>query len=234
MKRMILIQVLGILVLVMVVVSAAYLVVLRPRSHRWGATDAELGRSLPGDDLVPTVKMGYTQGITIKAPPEEVWPWLVQIGYQRAGWYTYDWMYTFLGGADFYDGSRSADRIIPELQDLKVGDKIKINKQASFDVVTLEPNRMLALLARVDLDTGEYFELADTMPADYVNMGWVYFLEEVDKNATRLIVRWRGDYSPGLASALGVGIPIEVGALIMQPKTLKGIRARAEAAGSRH
>jgi len=86
-------QVLGIMALAFVVVLAAYLVVLRPRSHRWGATKAELRRSLPGDGLVHTVKVGYTQAITINAPPEEVWPWLVQIGYQRGGWYTYDWFY---------------------------------------------------------------------------------------------------------------------------------------------
>jgi hypothetical protein len=149
MKRMIFIQILGILVLVIAVVLAAYLVVLRPRSHRWGVTNAELRRSLPGDDLVPIVKVGYAQAITIKAPPEEVWPWLVQIGYQRGGWYTYDWMYKLLGAADFYDGNRSADRIIPELQDLKVGDTIKIFQQAPFDVVALEPNRIAHLVEQL-------------------------------------------------------------------------------------
>jgi hypothetical protein len=234
MKRMMFMRILGLLVLAIVIVLAAYLVVLRPRSHRWGATNAELGRSLPGDDLVPNVKVGYTQAITINAPPEEVWPWLVQIGYGRGGWYTYDWVYKLLGGGDFYDGARSADRIIPELQDLKVGDSIRIFEQGPFNVVTLEPNRLLVLLARVDWDTEETFELSDTMPANYMNNGWVYVLEEVDKDSTRLIVRWRGDYSPGLGNALGLGIPTEAGALIMQPKMLKGIKARAEAAGSKH
>jgi len=234
MKRMMFMRILGLLVLAIVIVLAAYLVVLRPRSHRWGATNAELGRSLPGDDLVPNVKVGYTQAITINAPPEQVWPWLVQIGYGRGGWYTYDWVYKLLGGGDFYDGARSADRIIPELQDLKVGDSIRIFEQGPFNVVTLEPNRLLVLLARVDWDTEETFELSDTMPANYMNNGWVYVLEEVDKDSTRLIVRWRGDYSPGLGNALGLGIPTEAGALIMQPKMLKGIKARAEAAGSKH
>ncbi len=228
---MILIQIFGILVLAIVVALTVYLVVLRPRSHRWGATKAELRRSMPGDDLVPTVKIGYTQAITINAPPEEVWPWLVQIGYQRAGWYTYDWFYKLVGEDDFYDGNRSANRIIPELQDLNVGDTINISKQMSFDVVALEQKRLLVLLARVNVDTGEYFELADTMPASYLNNSWVYFLEEVDANATRLIVRWRGDYSPGLGIPLASAIGTEGGALIFQPKTLKGIKARAEAAG---
>ena len=138
---MVFMRILGLLVLAIVIVLAAYLVVLRPRSHRWGATNAELRRSLPGDDLVPTVKVGYTQAITINVPPEEVWPWLVQIGYQRGGWYTYDWFYKLMGEDDFYDGDRSADRIIPELQDLNVGDTINISKQMPFDVVALEQNR---------------------------------------------------------------------------------------------
>jgi len=227
---MVFMRILGFLILAIAIVLAAYLVVLRPRSHRWGATNAEVRRSLPGDDLVPNVKVGYTQAITINAPPEEVWPWLVQIGYGRGGWYTYDWVYKLLGGGDFYDGDRSADRIIPELQDLKVGDSIRIFEQGPFEVVALEPNRLLVLLARVDWDTEETFELSDTMPANYLNNSWVYVLEEVDKNSTRLIVRWRGDYSPGLGNTLGLGIPTIAGALIMQPKMLKGIKARAEAA----
>jgi hypothetical protein len=226
------IQILGVLVLAIVIFLAVYLVVLRPRSHRWGATDAELHRSLPGDDLVPNVKVGYTQAITVNTSPKGIWPWLVQIGYQRGGWYTYDWVYKLTGSADFYDGDRSADRIIPELQELKVGDTIELSEQMSFDVVGFEPNRMLVLLARVDVDTGEYFELTDTMPARYLNLSWAYTLEEADKDRTRLIVRWRGDYSPGLANALGLSIPTEAGALIMQPKLLRGIKARAEAAAS--
>jgi hypothetical protein len=233
MKRMILVQILGILVLLIVIVLAAYLAVLRPRSHRWGATDDEVRGSLPGDDLVPTVKVDYTQAITIDAPAEQVWPWLVQIGYGRAGWYTYDWFYKLTGSANFYDGDRSAERIIPELQDLKVGDTIELARGMSFEVVTLEPNRVLVLLARADLDTGEHFELADTMPANYISISWVYALEEMDGNGSRLIVRWHGDTSSGLGNALAINVPAEAGALIMQPRLLKGIKARAEAAGAR-
>jgi hypothetical protein len=230
---MILVWILGILVLAIVIILAAYLLVLRPRSHRWGATDAEVGRSLPGDDLVPTVTVEYTQAITINAPPQEVWPWLVQIGYGRGGWYTYDWFYKLTGSADFYDGARSAERIIPELQELKVGDTIELARGMAFEVVSLEPNRTLVLLARVDWDTGEPFDLADPMPAKYINISWAYVLEEMDANSSRLIVRWHGDTSPGLGNALAINVPAEAGALIMQPKLLEGIKARAEAASGR-
>jgi hypothetical protein len=213
----------------LVIVVAAYWLLVRPRVRRWGATGAEVARTWPGDDLVPVVKVGYTQAITVDAPAEAVWPWLVQIGYQRAGWYTYDWVYALMGANDFYDGKRSAERIIPELQNVKTGDAIKIFEQAPFEVVSVEPNRQLILLARVDTDSGETFELSDAMPAHYMNQSWAFVLEEVDEHTTRLVVRWRGDYSPGLANTLGLGIPTEAGALVMQPAMLRGIRDRAEA-----
>lgn len=228
---MVFLEIFGILVLAIVVVLALYALVLRTRSHRWGATDTELHRSLPGDDLVLSVKVGYTQAITIGFPPEKVWPWIVQIEYQRGGWYTYDWIYKLLGAAEFRDGNRSADRIIPELQDLQIGDSVKIFEQASFEVVALEPARVLILLARSDLETGQSFELSGAIPAKFLNQSWVFYLEESDIIKSRLIVRWRGDYSPGLANTLGLGISTDAGAMIMQPKMLKGIKARAEAMG---
>jgi hypothetical protein len=228
-KRMTVVQILGVLVLAVVIVLALYLVLLRPWSRRRGATDAEVGRSLPGDDLVPRPKTEYTQAITINAPPEGVWPWLIQIGYQRAGWYTYDWFYRLTGSADFHDGTHSAERIIPELQDLKVGDTIELAAGMSFEVAALEPYQALVLLARVDMDTGQPFELTDVMPAKYLNISWAYLLEGIDANSSRLIVRWHGDTSAGLGNALVINVPTEAGALIMQPKLLKGIKARAEA-----
>lgn len=216
------------LFLALVAIVGVYLLVLRPRSLRWGATDEELARPLPGDELVPNVKVGYMQAITIDAPPEEVWPWVVQMGYGRAGWYTYDWFYRLTGSADFHDGNRSAERVIPELQNLKVGDQIKIFDAAPYDVVILEPNRVLGLLARVDWDTEETFELSETMPANFMNNSWVYVLQPADGNRTRLMVRWRADFSPKLSNELALRVPTEAGALIMQPKMFKGIKERAE------
>jgi len=216
---------------IILLLALIYLAILRPRSHRRGATQAELAQAMPGDDLVPESRVGYTQAITINAPPSEVWPWLVQIGYKRAGWYTYDWVYKLMGADDFFGGNRSANRIIPELQEVQVGDQIKIFEQAPFTVMAAEPDRALVLLARVDLDTNKYFEL-DQRPDKFLNNSWSYLLQAQEGNKTRLIVRWRGDYSSGLGNALGLGIPTEAGALIMQPKMLKGIKSRAESTGT--
>jgi hypothetical protein len=214
---------------VLLVAGLVFWLVILPRSHRKGATDGEVEGPMPGDDLVPEPRTGYTQAITINAPPAEVWPWLAQHGYMRAGFYSHEWVYKLMGSNDYFEGDRSAERIIPELQDLKVGDQIKINADSPFEVVSLEPPRVLALLARADLETGDSFELSEPAPAKYMNQSWVYHLRELEGDSTRLIVRWRGDYSPGFANSLFFGMSVEAGALLMQYQMLKGIKERAEA-----
>ena len=112
-----------------------YVFVVLPWQLRRGATNAKLQRSLPGDDIVANPKTGYTQAITIMAPKAEVWQWLVQIGYKRAGWYTYDFLHRLVGVAGCVDDERrSAKRIIPELQDLKVGDVVEIGPGMGYVV----------------------------------------------------------------------------------------------------
>jgi hypothetical protein len=200
------------LVLFVAFLALAYAVAGRPWHLHRGATMPEVLRSLPGDDLVPHPRFEYTQAITIRASAEEIWPWLVQIGYRRAGWYSHDWIHRLLGIAGSVDDDRrSADRIIAELQDLRVGDLIEIAPGLGFEVVEKEPDQVLL--------TG--------------NEGgsWVWFLDPLDANTTRLIVRLRGTWDPGLGNTLLFGIPNELGSLIMQPKTLRGIKQRAEASG---
>src|SRR2546422_155339 len=95
-----------------------YFRVLRPMQLRWGATDDEVQRALPGDDNVPQPTFNATRAVTVDAQPEEIWPWLIQIGAGRAGWYSYDLLDNL--------GHPSAERIIPEFQQLAVGDLIPI------------------------------------------------------------------------------------------------------------
>jgi hypothetical protein len=96
---------------------------IRRRHLRWGATDAEVAAPMPGDELVPRSSFTATRAITIDAPPEAVWPWLVQLGDRRAGWYTYD----LLDNA----GYPSADRILSEHQNLRVGDRVPMAKKVN-------------------------------------------------------------------------------------------------------
>jgi len=206
-----------------------YVLVILPWQLRRGASNAKIQRSLPGDDVVPSPKSGYTQAITIKAQKSEVWKWLVQIGYKRAGWYTYDFLHRLAGIAGCVDDERrSAKRIIPELQDLGVGDVIEIAQEMGYTVVGLEPEQTLILQSI--LDTGKWISVSsdDPLPEKYLRSSWVWFLEEIDENTTRLIVRVRSDHNPGLLSTLSTRIPNALGRLLMQPRTLRVLKQRAE------
>ena len=139
----------------------------RPRMLRWGASDEEAAETLPGDDQTPEPRVQSTRAITIEAPPEQVWPWLVQMGIRRAGFYTHDWLERLLFRARYVEGRHSATRIHPELQDLKVGDLIYMGGGAYAPVTEVEPFRHL-----VSFET--------------------FVLRPLPGNRTRLIARTRG------------------------------------------
>ena len=107
---------------------AAYVFAIRPWHRRWGATDAEVSGSMPGDDLVEGANFQTTRAIDIDAPLEAVWPWLAQIGQGRGGFYSYDLLENLMG-LDIH----SADRILPEFQDLRVGDVIPIEPDVAAE-----------------------------------------------------------------------------------------------------
>ena len=164
----------------------------------------EAKRSLPGDERVTDAKVGWTHAITIRARPAEIWPWLVQMGCRRAGWYSYD-------GLD-NGGVPSADRIIPEFQQVQVGDIFPQTPKAEdrFVVRAVEPERALVL--------GD----------DAASMSWAFVLEPAGEKSTRLITRSRGAYD---RLALGVMLrvvwqPVHFG---MQRRQLLNLKRRVEA-----
>jgi hypothetical protein len=189
------------LVVVAMAVVAAYHRLIHPWHIAWGATRAEVHRHLPGDELVPAAG-GTTRAIGIHAPPSLVWPWLVQIGLGRAGWYSYDWIDN--------DGRPSAHVIRPELQDLAVGDRIPMTPELGFDVVAIDPGR--SLVAR----SGDG------------STSWCLLVEPDDAGGTRLISRFRAVVQPSVAAVLW-SMVTDPGAFVMERRMLKGIRSRAEA-----
>ncbi len=117
---------------------------LQSRRNRWGANDTELGRSLPGDELLTEPRWMWTHAITVNAPVDRIWPWLVQIGQGRGGFYSYEFLEN-LAGCDIHNASR----IIPEMQTLKVGDGIKLHPKAPpLPVALIEPHQALVLHAK--------------------------------------------------------------------------------------
>jgi hypothetical protein len=187
---------------------AAYSKFVRPWALRWGATAEEAARPLPGDEVVETADFVATRAITIDAPPQDVWPWLVQIGSGRAGWYTYDRLDN--------DGVPSATRIIPEFQQLKVGDLIPMvaGKDIGVWVKELEPDRRMLWWD----GKGEY--------------SWEWVLEPAD-GRTRLLNRLRATRHPWTRRMLYELVAAN-GDIVMQRKLLRGIKKRAERLATHH
>ncbi len=118
---------------------------LRPRVRAWGARPNDEARPLPGDEIVADPDIVHTRAISIGAPPDAVWPWLLQLGQGRGGLYSYDWLENALG-CDIH----SVDRIVPELQHLGVGDIVSLRKgdMPAFLVQAIDPGRSIVLVAR--------------------------------------------------------------------------------------
>jgi hypothetical protein len=204
--------------------------VVRPWLLTWGATAEEAADPLPGDELVPDPLMQSTRAIGIDAPRAEVWPWLVQIGYGRAGWYSYDLIEKAAGAGEFAEG-RSADRILPQFQELRVGDLVPVAPYVGwFTVASVDPPRCLALRATINPLTGKAIPTTDQMSEPWFDGSWVFLLEEPRADTTRLLVRFRARYGPRwLVAPLAVAI-LEPAHFVMEQKMLQGIKERAERA----
>lgn len=145
-----------------------------------------------------------TRAVTVNARPEEIWPWLVQIGFGRAGWYSYDWVDNL--------GKPSAERIIPELQHLTVGDMIPIYGRWGFWCEAFEPNRWM-------LWHGEKKD----------EVTWFWGLYPLDERRTRLITRVRLRYN-WTSPTIIFSLLLDVGDIVMMRKCLLGIKRRADLA----
>lgn len=207
-----------------VAASIAYVRAVRPWQLTWGATPEEVSRPLPGDDLVQG-KYCTTHAVAIARSPGEVWPWLVQMGYQRGGWYSYDRLERAIGIGDFAEGG-SARRIVPELQSLTIGDTVALSGNGGFTVVGLDPARSLVLRIPMDPLTGGRASTHSRVVLDWT---WAFVLEPVDQGC-RLLIRVRGDLRPRwLTPALLLLDPVH---LVMERKMLRTIQKLAE--GNEH
>jgi hypothetical protein len=176
-----------------------YRLVVQPWQHRWGASDDEVARAMPGDEIIPGAA-STTRAITVRAAPEQIWPWLVQIGFGRAGWYSYDWIDN--------DGQPSAEELLPEHQHLEVGDQILMIPGMGPRVRAIDPYRSLLL-------------------GDEEGGTWCLGLYPEGEHRTRLVSRWRVDWPLTPATAFWILLS-DPGAFVMERRMLLGIRERAE------
>jgi hypothetical protein len=179
-----------------------------PYWRRWGATKAEVNRALPGDNIVPHPKGGYTQAITIQAPRQRSWLWVAQTGQDRGGFYSYDFLENLVG-CDIH----TIDRIVSEYQYNETSAGLKMHpKMPPMPLASIEPGKVLLFGGKIDSDTP---------------VSWLFLLDDIDENTTRLITRWRFAYKPSLGSRIGYAT-LEPIACVMQRKMLLGLKKRAE------
>ncbi|MFI8091028.1 hypothetical protein ACIF9R_22360 [Streptomyces sp. NPDC086080] len=203
---------------------AFYALRCRPRLLTWGATRDETARSYPGDELVPDPDGMSTMATTLPAPPERVWPWLVQMGYDRGGWYSWDLL-------DHY-GRPSADRIAPEWQTLEEGQRLTAVRDGRswFTVALLDPNRTLVLRSDLNLPQGRSFDpRTDPEPRARLDGIWGFHLRPAPFGETRLVVRTRGRGHPRWLTRpfdLVLGEPAH---FIMQIRQFHNLRTRLDA-----
>lgn len=185
---------------------------VRRLSVRTGVSDAEAWGPLPGDDVIAHPIVEWTRGITVRAAPEEVWPWLAQMGYGRGGWYTPEWVDLVVNR--WFFGQRrpspaSADRLVPEYQHVAVGDLIcdGADYASFFRVQRVDPPNALVLRSIRHIRHGSPIDISD--PASprrvetqlresgtYIDFSWALVVNPLPPRHSRLLMRTRADYAP--------------------------------------
>lgn len=193
-----------ILIIILPILVFLYLALIRRWQLRWGATDAEIKRSMPGDDIVDKPSFNATRAVTIHAPANNIYPWIVQMGINRAGWYSYDLLDNL--------ARKSAESILPEYQNLQIGDLVPISpdgKQGTW-VYDFGKNKWMLW----------WDQKGDS--------SWVWGIYPEGETRSRLITRVRMKYRL-FSSALLFNLLIEFFDMPMMRKSLLGIKRRAEA-----
>lgn len=203
---------LGALLVVLIILFAA----ITPLIHRWGATNAELARAMPGDDLIRTPVVDWTHAITIDAPPDEVWPWIAQIGDTRGGFYSYTFIENAIVGAttdpSYGVTYQNANRIVPEWQNPEPGLEII---QDAIAIKEIQPGQWL---------------LAQSLDPEMMNWVWVWQVRPTpERDQTRLLIRMRIQLpeSAGGDNPI-VGFVMDAGGFVMERGMMLGIKERAE------
>lgn len=207
----------ALLIAILAILAVAGYVAVRPRMLHWGATQAEAGHAMDGDELISDPILVTTRAISVNVGPERVWPWLAQMGQGRGGFYSYEWLENLMG-LDIHN----ADRIIPELQDLEPGDLIPFWRGAGVNAAVVHPQRLLLLAGTLNPPRGQEAGSSD------VGGTWVFALDEPKRGSTRMVVRSRvAKFQPAWLSAVFMRV-LEPVHFVMERKMLRGIKDRAE------
>jgi hypothetical protein len=206
---------------VAVMIAAFLSPFLRRARNHWGLDEETATRAYPGDDLVREPRWSFTHGVTIEAPAERVWPWIAQIGADRAGFYSYQWLENLIGCE-----VRNAETIHPEWE-ARVGQALVLHpdpKAPRLQIVAVEAGRHVVAFARPD-------EQARALGKPWATASWLFFLEPLGEKRCRFVSRYRASCSEDLATRLsfGPGLLEPVG-FAMDRRMLLGVKDRAERA----
>ena len=192
-----------VVVFTLLVLGDVYRVLVRPWQLRWGATDAEVKRSMPGDDMVRAPSFNATRAVTIHASAENIYPWIVQMGVTRAGWYSYDLLDNL--------GKPSAENILTEYQTIQVG-----------DVIPMSPDGKQGMRVK-DFSKNKWMLWWDNKG----DSSWVWDIQPEGEADSRLVTRVRVKYRL-LSPAIAFNLLVEFFDIIMMRKCMLGIKRRAE------
>jgi hypothetical protein len=215
----------GWLVLGLVAAGLVHLWLIRPWYLTWGATGDEISRTWPGDELSPRPVSPATRALTINAPATDVLPWIVQIGQDRGGCYSYAWLENL-----FFADMHNADRIHPEWQTRQAGDTVWLARKDRYGgrgrvvVTLLEPHRAMVFVSPSDAERISRGGRAESGT-------WTFILDPIDDHTTRLILRSRGAQAENLAAMLFGRLVFDPDHFIMERKMMLGIKQRTESAG---
>jgi len=192
-----------IIIVISTVLTGLYFLVVRPWQLKWGATAIEIKRSMPGDEIVAKPTFNATRAVTINATAENIYPWIIQMGITRAGWYSYDLLDNL--------AKRSADVILPEHQNIQIG-----------DVVPLSPDGKQGMIVK-DFKKNEWMLWWDNKG----DSTWAWGIYPIGESTFRLITRVRVKYR-FFSPAVLFNILIELFDVWMMRKCMLGIKKRAE------
>jgi proline iminopeptidase len=200
---------------------AGYAFVVRLRLLHWGTTNDEVKGDYPGAELIPGGTRGATMAVTIDVPPAQVWPWLLQMGYDRGGWYSWDHLDNW--------GQSSVKTIHPEWQQVAVGDRLPSmpDEKAWWEVAALQPERFLGLRASVDL-LMRPFDSTVARPRFFSDSLWGFQLKELPGGRTRLVVSGYWCLQPRWLQPIMSFLFLEPSHWIMQTRQFTNLKRRAE------
>ena len=188
------------------------------RRLRWGTVGTEAIDSLPGDEFVPKPKWGYTLGVAVNASPEDVWPWIAQLGQGRGGFYTYQTLENLVGCE-----IANTTEILPDHQHPAVGDGIYLHPTTPpLRVEIVDPPNVLVLFGSpAEVGTEESWGMST----------WQFIVKPGSGGGSRLLTRGRYDHSPDWKSRLAFDrFPIEVISFVMSRRMMLEIKRLAERA----